>query len=182
MNKIVKAFEQAGHPIKKTKVQLSFFKELNQEECNLLALTTYPSAKKKTAYVLVLNFIVIASFALAVVSLVMGGFSGIWGYLMGAGLFIFVSSFLTAILSFPFIHDTLAGFNILDSAKRLRFGGFIRFLYGLARVLSFIYGCALIFIIALLGGAVSGDDRTVVIGIPDDCEPEDVQDIYNIFF
>lgn len=182
MNKVTKAFAQAGHPIKRTKVQISFFKDLSQSECDLLALTTYPSAKKKTVYTLMLTFIVAASFALAIVALVMGGFEGVWGILMGAGLGVFVISFLIAVLSFPFIHDTLAGFYILDGAKRLRCGGFVRFLYALARVLSFIFSCALIFIIALLGGAVSGDDRTVVIGIPDDCEPEDVQDIYGIFF
>lgn len=175
---ISEAFKRFGHPIKRTKVPLSFFNDLSEEQCNLLALTTYPLAKRRTVYIFIVSFIVITSLTCTILAL-----AGILpDLIVGIGLGVFLCSLILALASFPFAGNVLDGFKMIDGANRLRFAGFVRFLYGFARVLTYIFAFLIIFIMLIAGASAAGDDKTVVIGLPQDCEVDDVREIYKIFF
>lgn len=186
---VVNAFEASGHPIKRTKVPISFFKELSQEQCNLLALTTYPLAKRRVVYIYTMVVLFTVSLVLMILALTQG--YALFVIRSNATPLarlgdIFVATtvvlFIAAAFSFPSAENAIGGFYMVDGAKRLRFGGFVRFLYKLAHILTYVFGIIIVMIMAFLGGVSSSSENTVVIGLPYMCEPEDVPELYGRVF
>lgn len=186
---VIGEFHRLGHTIQRQKVPVSFFKELSQDQCNLLALTTYPLAKKRVAYIFTVALLVIASLIITILAFTQGyalftisaNASALARY-GDVSLAVLIVSFLLAAVTFPIAENALGGFYIVDGAKRLRFSGFVRFIYGFARILTYVFGFLLILVLGLLGGTLSGGESTVVIGLPSNCEPEDVRHIYDRLF
>lgn len=182
-------FQRLGHTIQRTKVPVSFFKDLSGEQCNLLALTTYPLAKKRMVYVFSVVLLVLASLIYTILAFTQGyslfivsSDATVLARYGDVGLGVLIVSVLLAVFTFPAAENALSGFYIVDGAKRLRFNGFVRFLYGFARILTYVFGFLLILAIGLFGGTLSGGENTVVIGLPYNCEPENVREIYDRLF